>query len=380
MIFINQSIGTLSNDILRDFINNNEHILIITSNNIEEKFESENIQYKFCISYKKRNFVLRFFSWLIFSIQAYYFVYLYRKKHTEIFLVSNPPFVFFLSLLFNNHIFYLLVYDLYPDILKIYFKRDFLNLFQLWEKLNFKIFNKAKIIFTIGENMKNAILNYSNSNNVYVINNWGNFTNLDSSTECLYDNQSMYSFLDDKFVFVYAGNFGQTHDFRGIELLLNEFKLREDVYFVFVGEGAKRKELEIYINTIKSVNTIFLERLPQSEFELLLEKSHLGIVTLDYEMGSFSVPSKTFTYLSKQIPILNFSFRDSEVFKFVEKYNIGINFDVDNLSRSISIVNILISSSENFDTLRKTVFNISNEYFSVSNSRQYLKIINSLRG
>jgi colanic acid biosynthesis glycosyl transferase WcaI len=376
MIFVNQSIGDLSNDILEDFIKNNESVIVFTGRNIETQLRSNNIKYFFGVSYNKKSFFLRFYTWLLFSIQTLFFLYLNKKKHKDIFLVSNPPFIFFFTPLFKNHNFYLLVYDLYPDILKIKFKKDPFYLIALWSNLNKHIFQSSKIIFTIGESMKTAISNYTKPDKIYIINNWSSLDDTIKLDKGLYQGyHEKYDFLSHKTIFVYSGNMGQTHDFSGIQTLIKNYSSREDVCFLFIGSGAKKSHLEHFKINNHLDNMYFLNRLETSEFNFVMNLCHFGIVALDESMANYSVPSKTFSYLGYKLPLLNFSTKTSEVFKLIEKHHFGINFDTNIFLEGKVLLDNLLQDKIAYNDLKNNAFKISQDLFSKSNAEIYLRII-----
>lgn len=379
MIFVNQSIGNLTNDILEDFIKNKESIIVFTGRNIETQLRSDKIKYYFGVSYNKKNFFLRFYTWLLFSIQTLFFLFSHKKQHKDVFLVSNPPFIFFFTPLFKNNNFYLLVYDLYPDILRIKFKRDPFYLIALWSYLNEQIFTSSKIIFTIGESMKNAISNYTKPDKIHVINNWSSLDNdivaLDKDLYQVY--LKKYDYLCHKTIFVYSGNMGETHDFSGIKFLIKEYSSRQDICFLFIGSGAKKSDLEQFKINNHLDNIYFLNRLEISEFNFVMNLCHFGIVALDEAMANFSVPSKTFSYLGYKLPLLNFSTKTSEVYKLIEKFQIGINFDNNIFLEKIIELDNLIQDKIVYNELKNNVFFISKDLFSKSNAEIYLRTIRS---
>jgi len=376
MIFVNQSIGDLSNDILEVFIKNNETVIVFTGRNIETQLSSDKIKYFFGVSYNKKNFFLRFYTWLLFSIQTLIFLCINKKQHKDIFLVSNPPFIFFFTPYFKNHNFYLLVYDLYPDILKIKFTRDPFYLIALWANFNKQIFRCTKIIFTIGESMKGAISKYTEPHKIHIINNWSSLDDTVQLDKVLYqDYLEKYDFLSHKTIFVYSGNMGETHDFSGIQTLIKNYSSRKDVCFLWIGSGAKKSQLEHFKINHHLDNIYFLNRLETCEFNFVMNLCHFGIVALDESMANYSVPSKTFSYLGYKLPLLNFSTKTSEVYKLIENHQVGINFDTNIFLEGKAILDNLIQDKIAYNELKNKAFKISQDLFSKSNAEIYLKTI-----
>jgi hypothetical protein len=376
MIFVNQSIGDLSNDILEDFIKNNETVIVFTGRNIETQLSSDKIKYFYGVSYNKKSFFLRFYTWLLFSIQTLFFLCINKKQHKDIFLVSNPPFIFFFTPFFKNHNFYLLVYDLYPEILKIIFKRDPFYLIALWANLNKYIFRCSKIIFTIGESMKSAISKYTEAHKIHIINNWSSLDDTIKLDKFLYQEYlEKYDFLSHKTIFVYAGNMGETHDFSGIQTLIKNYISRQDVCFLFIGSGAKKSHLEHFKISHHLDNMYLLNRLETSEFNFVMNLCDFGIVALDESMANYSVPSKTFSYLGYKLPLLNFSTKTSEVYKLIEKHQIGINFNTKIFQEGKAVLDNLIQNKIAYNDLKNNALNISQDLFSKSNAKLYLLAI-----
>jgi hypothetical protein len=378
MIFVNQSIGNLSNDILENFIENNESILVFTGRNIEIKLKSDKIKYFYGAEYNRRNIFTRIASWLSFTVHFFFFLLKNANKEKEIFLVSNPPLLFFLIIFFRKNVFFLLVYDLYPDIFKIKFKKDYFGLIKIWTVLNKIIFKKAALIFTIGDNMKKSISNYVSIEKIIVVNSWSQLSTKSISHESEKFDKA-YKYLSNKFIFIYSGNMGATHNFDVVKSLMLDLNNNVEIFFLFVGSGFKFKEIQVFAIKNSLKNAIFLSKLPSDEFDYILHKSSLGIVTLEKAMENFSFPSKTFSYLSHGLPILNFSSKSSEISTLVNKYQIGMNFDVDDYNNSLEILKNLVVNKYNLSVISKTAYQVSEKHFSPNNAKIYLVTIKNYR-
>jgi glycosyltransferase involved in cell wall biosynthesis len=378
MIFVNQSIGNLSNDILENFIENNESILVFTGRNIETKIKSDKIKYFYGAEYNRRNNFTRLASWFFFTGQCFIFLLKNRNKEKEIFLVSNPPLLYFLIIFFRKYTFYLLVYDLYPDILKIKFKKDYLGVIKIWSVLNKIVFKKASLIFTIGDNMKKSISNYVSIDRILVVNNWAQLlTNFNFNEIEKLD--KIHNYLSNKFIFIYSGNMGATHNFDVVKSLMLDLNDNPEIIFLFVGGGSKFNEMNIFVTNNGLKNAFFMQKLPSDEFDYILYKSSLGIVTLEKAVENFSVPSKTFSYLSHGLPILNFSSKFSEITEIVNRHNIGINFDVNDYQTCLEGLKNFIANKHNLSVISETAYQVSEKYFSPKNAENYLVSIKKYR-
>lgn len=377
MIFINQSFGHLSSDTVNQFIENGEEIVVIAGSDVEMIADSKNLRIIKCVSYNRKNTFTRFFSWILFFIQSIFYVTKYRSNHKEIFIVSNPPILFFIPLIFRKKTYFLLVYDLYPDVLKIKFKKNYYKTFKFWEKVNKIVFANAKIVFTIGENMKNSISEYVEKSKIEVIYNWAN-KNYDSVD--LNNERQLFPELKEKILVLYSGNMGATHDFSVVCEYIKMFEeINSKVFFLFVGRGSKLSEIKKFVNEKKLSNVGFVEKLPFSEYVALLKISKFGIVTLDKEMETFSVPSKTFSYLNAGLPVLNFTSMNSEVYTLIAKHNIGFNVNCNQITESCKELNKIIESDEIYMDLKKNSSKVSSILFSSENTGKYLELIKEVR-
>ena len=99
VLLVNQSIGPLFEDVIKT----------------TKKYEKINVFEG--IKYNRTNLFGRFFTWVIYSFQLSFHLLRHRQKYKRILIVSNPPFAPILGLLSKCQ-YSLLLYDLYPEVLK----------------------------------------------------------------------------------------------------------------------------------------------------------------------------------------------------------------------------------------------------------------------
>jgi glycosyltransferase involved in cell wall biosynthesis len=266
---------------------------------------------------------------------------------------------------------------LYPDVFKIKLNPSLYKLFSFWEHINRTVFAQAKLVFTIGQNMKNAVSTYVNHNQIKVVYNWAN---QQSFPILQIDDEVIFSKLRNKFIITYSGNMGATHDFsilcKFIQMLQT---LDSSICFVFAGSGEKLLAIQKFVKDNKLSNVYFYSKLPYTKFMLLLRISNMGVVTLDKSMEHYSVPSKTATYLNEGLPILNFSSQNSEVYSIVENYKIGINVLPNDLDKAYKEIEKLITNVNLYNRIRENSLLISTNLFSSYNSKQYYEDISVSR-
>jgi hypothetical protein len=82
-----------------------------------------------------------------------------RYRKYEVFFVSVPPMGYLLKLLLPNR-FSMVIWDVYPDTLRITGMKETHPVYRLWAALNRRSFRKAWRIFTISEGMAENLSQY----------------------------------------------------------------------------------------------------------------------------------------------------------------------------------------------------------------------------
>ena len=122
----------------------------------------QNIKYIKSFKYFRCNPIKRIFSWFFFAIHLSFYLLKNSSKFDKILIVSNPPFAFWASIFVRNK-FSILIYDIYPNILKQLYKNNFFMkiiifiIIQLWRLINTYVYYFTDQIFTISDMLSNEI-------------------------------------------------------------------------------------------------------------------------------------------------------------------------------------------------------------------------------
>ncbi len=270
--------------------------------------------------------------------RVFNFIELYRKFKKELkeakedifFCVSNPPFLPYLTIKHAKKInkkTVFLLHDLYPDILIKLGKLKKNNLItKLIYYMNNYAFKNSDKIVVLGRDTKNYLMeNYGVSDEkVEIITNWGKDNTLLPSKS---DFRKTHNLLN-KFVIMYTGNLGETAEF---DTLLNTAKImnNDDIKFVIIGDGRKKRDIEKTINEKQLNNVILLGYQPEDEYYAILNSADALFVSLRKELKGISVPSKTYTYLSVGKPIIAVVPKGSEVELSIKEDKYGIYNEYD---------------------------------------------------
>ncbi|HZK96171.1 MAG TPA: hypothetical protein VFC67_18370, partial [Prolixibacteraceae bacterium] len=211
IVFVNQSSGYLMIDIIHAVGKNySESVLIAGTIHPRNNPLGDGVTVEKIVPINRKSTIKRLISWSLGFMKALCLVKTkYRNAH--LFLTTNPPFAPLIPL-FCNNTYTLLVYDVYPDVLtefKLLGKGSFIV--KLWQKANRKVYAKAAQLFTISEGMKRCMEHYSGENPVQVVPVWTDNQFLKPVVKG--ENPFIISQgLEDKFIVLYSGNLGYTHE------------------------------------------------------------------------------------------------------------------------------------------------------------------------
>jgi colanic acid biosynthesis glycosyl transferase WcaI len=129
--------------------------------------------------------------------------------------------------------------------------------------------------------------------------------------------------LQGKFVVLYAGNMGLS---QGLEVVLDaasQLKDCPEIQFVLVGEGATRPDLEARAAQAHLDNVRFFPFKPREEVPQVYAAADVSLVCLKPEIVVESVPSKTYTIMASQRPIIAAVDASSEVGRLLDQVQCG---------------------------------------------------------
>lgn len=368
IVFINQSSGYLMVDIIIAHKNFSKKILI-TGSLTGENNKQNNFSVKKIKQYDRSSTLKRLISWSLAFLQILWEVKLHHRN-SHLFIVSNPPFAPFLPLFCSNQ-FSLLLYDIYPDLLVeygIFGKQS--RIVKLWENLNSRLYKRANKVYTISEGMKQRIGEYLPEDNIEVIPLWANGEYLKPIAKA--DNIFIKeNNLEGKFVVLYSGNLGRTHDLETLIYVAEKIQ-RDDILFLIIGEGDKQSKLKEMIRNKKLDNVIMKPWQPIKMLPFTLNTADLGVVTLGSGASDLSLPSKTFNYISVGVPLLCIADEKSELSRLVREYNIGKTFAPDELDEIIEFIFSHADNSEQYKVVQDNVIKASKD-FSKKNAKRFVE-------
>ena len=305
----------------------------------------------------------RFFQWIEFNYKSILFIYKNRSNYANIFIFSYPPTmnlvcIFTSKILKINTVYSL--WELYPEIaeklneepnkiLKLFFK--YID--------NYSLKNVGTVVVN-SDDLKNYLINKRkiNANKINVVNHFSPFVKSDYEPNFELNN------------IFYAGNTGRPQNLSAFIRYFQKYFPSEWKLNIY-GAGQEFNNLSEFSNDNIRINN-YLER---QELENVTKDIPFALICLDYEITFEGFPGKTFDYLNMNKVLINFSNPNSVVSKFIDKYGLGFNIDLNNPESLKGKLENMKSSNE----ISKILENIKYFQQSVSNKeiafKSYLELI-----
>ncbi len=362
IVFINQATGYITIDIVNSFARNRYEVsLIAGSIRVQDIDLDASIKWSKIVKYNRGNPIAKFISWIIGTLQIFFLLILKYRKH-EVFYITIPPFAYLLSLLLARKS-SILVFDVYPDVLKIYGIKSRRLIFKIWSRLNQKAFNRAHRIYTIGNGLANLLEQYVKKEKIIIVPLWTGLTRAVYIPKCNNPWRKALN-LQNKFLLIYSGNIGVTHNVEVLIELANLIRNEERFHFIIIGRGERVNKIESMVEEYKLPNCTLLPF--QSDESLIhsLAAADIGVVTLDERVADVSLPSKIYNLQALGIPILGISPMSSELSIHLKKYKNGFCFSQDQLTEMIQCITILDSNEDLYHTMVKNSLNAASNFTS----------------
>lgn len=336
VLLANQSTGYLMVDIVNAYVRSGKYDsveLFAGEINIRPSVPDSSVHVIKTVKYDKSSTLKRLLTWVGAFVHLLWVVWR-RGKHCHLVLVSNPPLNVFVPL-FTRKKFSFIVYDLYPDSL---FSQGFVKrnsfLGRWWMTKNKQIFAKADCVFTLSEDMKKAVVQYVAEDKIKIVYNWAHNEHIrpiDKKENVFLADLK----LQDKFIVLYSGNMGMTHDIDVLVDVADRLKENDKIHFLFIGEGAKKAVVEEKDARYGLKNCSVLPYQPLEVLPYSMGAADLAVVTTDAKQSGLSVPSKTYTYLATGAALLCLAEENTELARLTRESRSGrcfVSQDLDGIA------------------------------------------------
>jgi glycosyltransferase involved in cell wall biosynthesis len=269
-------------------------------------------------------------SGILFFLRTLLHLFRTARNGKVLLLTTAPPFLpiagYFMHLCFGIP-YVCLLYDLYPDIaveLKVVPARH--GLVKLWHWLNKQVWKKAQSIIVLSPTMKAKVQTNCPAvgDKIAVIHSWAD-SDWITPLPKRYNSFAHQHNLIDTFTVLYSGNIGRCHD---MDTILETARLlqHDSIQFVFVGEGAKRKDCIAYVEEWGLRNCQFLPYQDKQELPYSLTACDLSLVSVSLGMEGLVAPSKLYGNLAAGRPVAAICEPHSYLRSLIAKAKCGATF------------------------------------------------------
>jgi len=251
------------------------------------------------------------------------------RRGDEMLVVTNPPFLPFLMRFvawLRGAEFDLLIHDVYPEVLAITgVVRDGGLAFRLLDGMTQQLYRGCRRIIVLSEGVRARVSAKLGERSVpvHVVPNWGDVERIRPKARAEVELLRELG-IGDRFVLQYSGNIGRTH---GVELLIEVAermqRAGEEVFFLIIGAGSRKRKLERAARDLALDNVRFLDRQPDDKFADSINACDLAVVMLQQGMGGISVPSRLYNLLAAGRPLLVVADADTEPARVVQRESLG---------------------------------------------------------
>ena len=135
--------------------------------------------------------------------------------------------------------------------------------------------------------------------------------------------RTKYDLPTDKPIIIYGGNLGKPQGIDYLIKCLEANKLRQDCYFVVVGNGTEYNKLDNWYRANKGCCVKLMQRLPKEDYEMLVKHCDIGLIFLDHRFSIPNYPSRLLAYLQYKIPVICATDVNTDIGKIAEENGYG---------------------------------------------------------
>ena len=215
---------------------------------------------------------------------------------------------------------------------------------RLIENITYRASDK---IIVISEDFKKNIMKKGvPEEKIEVIYNWINeeeVINVDRENNKLFDK---YNIDRNKFYICYSGNIGYSQNIEMLTDVAKELESIKDIGFVIIGEGACKEKLLKIIEEKQVKNITVLPFQDYEDISYVFSLGDVGLVISKKGIGNNSVPSKTWSIMSVERPVLASFDKGSEFDSVITENNCGICVEADDKDALIDAIMHMFENRE----------------------------------
>jgi colanic acid biosynthesis glycosyl transferase WcaI len=216
------------------------------------------------------------------------------------------------------------VHDLYPDIAVALgvLKRDSW-ITRLIDALSLSAMRRMRRLIVLGRYAKQLIVAKGiPEEKIVVLENWADPAQTGPVPPP--DNWFRHEHgLDGKFVVLYSGNLGLAHEFTTILDAAKSLAHRDDIVFLFIGDGARRREVEEYRDRHKLSNLQVKDYQDRGNLSYSLSSGDVFLISLRAGGEGLVLPCKVYAGMSVGRPLILVGSSSNDTAEAIERGRCG---------------------------------------------------------
>lgn len=293
----------------------------------EELYDGKVHVKRFSAPREGKNPLIRAFRYIWCNLREYQIGKKYKNIDT-VFSVSTPPTQGLLAGKLSEKMNCPFIYslqDIFPDsLVTTGIAKEGSLIWKIGCWIEQKTYGYAKRIIVISESCKRNLLNKGISENkLSLISNWVDTEQIKPVSRKENSLISEYSIDPNKYLVVYAGNFGAAQGadviLRAAEKLLN----RLEIQFIIFGGGVEYDAAVNYVKEHKLTNVMINPLLPQDRVSDIYSLGDIAIITCKPGVGNSGMPSKIWNIMACNTPIIASFDTDSDMAEILKASGAG---------------------------------------------------------
>lgn len=264
---------------------------------------------------------------------------------------TNPALLSLLGLVGNRlkkQKYVILIHDLWPELpAHMGMIKKGGALYRIIDSANRLSLKYASGIVVLSEAMKRRILRKvpEMGDKIHIIHNWADGNRVYPVKK--ENNRLLKEFgLQEKKVVMYSGNLGRYQPLEVIIGAANELGDRNDILFLFAGDGGQRQKIQQIAASLRINNVMFIPFQPLDRLAESLSMADVGLIGIYPWNEGVIMPSKLYGLLAVGKPIICVSDPESEVIKILEKARAGFHSSIHDSKELAQKITDLLDNSE----------------------------------
>lgn len=280
-----------------------------------------------------KNPIIRAFRYIWCNIREYQI----GKKYSDtdvIFAVSTPPTQGYLAGKLGKKLKCPFIYnlqDIFPDsLVNAGMTKEGSLIWKIGRKIEDRTYRYADSIVVISEDFKKNIMEKGvPEEKITIIRNWVDeqiVVNVKRENNSLFDT---YGLDRDKFYICYSGNIGMSQNMDMLLDTAKELIEKTEIGFILVGDGAAKSHVEERIQNENISNITMIPFQPYEKISEVFSLGDCGLIISKAGIGNNSVPSKTWSIMSAERPVLASFDKGYELDRVITEAGCGVCVQAD---------------------------------------------------